>query len=243
MIHQSAIIGFVFAVMGMVSARANGETIWQWTHDASGSGSANVFDGGPVLTSEAATTGPDDTSMSFLASDFTVGGSSGATARAGGSSRVFVDDEQNLHLDVRFDASYIPSFNPGGDNPGGTAEGELFSVIEFVMPTDELTWFYDLRIDDSEGFSGATRVIFENVTQGEAILDLQSEVFPTIETTLYANAGDVMRFTTQMSGSGETGPAPIRSYRPRFRSVFVIPEPGMNLPVLMAMFYLLRRKR
>ncbi len=123
-----------------------------------------------------------------------------------------------MQIDLEFIALYIPSFNPGGDNPGGAAEGELHSVIEFIMPTDELRWFYDLRIDETVQFGGSSHVVFENVTQGELLLDLTAAVSPTLEAVLSANTSDLMRLTTNMSGRGETAPAPLRKYVSRFRT-------------------------
>ncbi len=38
---------FALLVLALVPARAGAEGIWNWTHQSSGSGTANVFDGGP----------------------------------------------------------------------------------------------------------------------------------------------------------------------------------------------------
>ncbi len=47
-------------MIGPLCGVAGAEGIWQWTHEASGSGTANVFDGGPPVTADGATSGPGD---------------------------------------------------------------------------------------------------------------------------------------------------------------------------------------
>ncbi len=239
--HFAIVTGFVLT--GLLHTATSAEGIWFSFHEASGSGWGNVFDGGPPVTATCATTGPDDDLMSFLAADRTQIGALGASARASGASRIIPIGDDAMQFVVEFDASYFPGLFQGGDNTGGAAAGEMHSVIEFVMPVDELVWAYGLRIDDTIDFSGSTRVVFENVTTGETLLDLSSKLNPSIKTTLVGDTGDVMRLTTVMSGSGETGPAPDREYDARFTTLFRVPEPSSILFLIPAVLFAMRRGR
>ncbi len=212
------------ALLALGAAGTRGQENWLTYHEASGEGWANVFDGGPPVTAFGHTSGPTDPTMSFTARDRTQPGSMGASARAVGDSSMVPLGEDVMMVWVQLRAEYIPSFFPGGDNPGGAAEGELFSIIEFVMPADEILWDYRLRIDDTLGFEGGTNVLFENVTQSQILLDL-SEDTPQVQTTLSANTGDLMRITSIMSGSGETQGGSVREYEAGLRMFFTVPEP------------------
>ena len=214
----------VVVLMGLVAGAAAGEPFVLSFHEASGSGTANVFDGGPPVFDEGQTFGDTDDRMSFLAIDATQSGSDAALAIAAGQSRMTlpVQDDQ-LRLRVDLIAWYRPEV--GGDNPGGMAEAELSSVIEFVMPVDELEWFYRLRIDEDFPFQGSTSVVFENVTQSEVLLELDAQI-PGVTTTLVGHVGDVMRLTTFMSGSGSMGPGSFKEYETRILMDFTVPEPG-----------------
>jgi len=202
---------------------------WQWTHDAHGSGSANVFDGGPVEFAEGHTFGPADPIMSYLAIDYTQLGSLGATAKASGFSQLSVPGTaERLSYSSRFTVAYDPSGFVGGDNTGGTAQGEMLSILEFVMPASVLDWDYSLRERESFPFSGSTNVVVENVTQSQVLLELSSET-PLTFTTLEAHPGDVIRVTTQRVGMGSMGPGSGRNYQADFYTSFMVPEPGVVL--------------
>ena len=208
--------------LGPGLARA-GEITFSW-HEFTGSGTANVFDGGPPVTQSGTISGPDLAGALFSVSDDTRPGSFGAGATASGSSLITLLDDA-LGIDVRLDTDYSSSLFGGGDNPGGMAEGSLTSVIEFVMPVDELEWIYGLGIDQRDPFDGSTSVIFENVTRSQILLNATSPV-PTTQTILSAEAGDVMRLTTVMSGSGTMGPGSMKLYQSELQMIFTIPEPG-----------------
>ncbi len=199
-------------------------------HEASGSGWANLFDGGPPISAQGSTFSPTDPSMSFTAADSTQPGSLGALALAHGGSFISqLSQEDGIHVQVELDTLYLPSLFPGGDNPGGAAKGELFSIIEFIMPLDELYWSYQLLIDeDAPFFEGTTSVVFENVTQSQTLLTLSEEVLFE-EGFLSANPGDVMRITSEMSGSGSMGPGSFKKYRSTLNMFFVVPEPTTML--------------
>jgi hypothetical protein len=64
-------------------------------------------------------------------------------------------------------------------------------------------------------------------------------VFPSVHTTLSAQAGDLMRVTSLMSGSGDTnGPSGLREYDATFGMSFTIPEPAtLTLLLAAAMIY------
>jgi len=217
-------------VFGAAAARAN-EFTFSW-HEASGSGSANVFDGGPVVSGAGRAGNPMDPTMSFSANDSTRFGSMGAIASVLGRSQIFdVPSEEfgaeGIKVLVDFRAAYFPSLFPSGDRPGGMAEASLSSVIEFEMPADEIDWLYGLRIRDTSLFSGSTNVVVENVTQSETLLTLTEEILIG-EGTLSGNTGDLIRITSQMSGSG-SAPAGITSsrvYTSNLGMVFLVPEPS-----------------
>lgn len=194
-------------------------------HEASGSGWANLFDGGPPISAQGSTFSPTDLSMSFLALDLTMPGSLGASAEAvGGSFISQLSEVDGIRVGVELNTLYLPSLFPGGDNPGGAAEGELSSVIEFIMPADEIVWSYQLIIDeDAPLFEGSTLVVFENVTQSQTRLTLTEEVLFQKKETLFANAGDLMRITSAMSGSGSNGPGSSKQYEANLIMRFVVP--------------------
>ena len=213
-------------------------------HEASGWGIARVFDGGEVVTDGGTLTNPTGPEFGFDAFDLTRAGSLGAIASAVGTSRIVPQSHDSFRVRVELRTRYLPSPYAGGDRPGGMAEGELFSVIEFVMPTDSIFWAYRLLIDDTAGFEGSTRVAVENVTQGMTLLELTEEVWP-IETTLSGQRGDVIRITSEISGSG-SGPAgstASRQYGGDLDMIFRIPEPATFALLALGTFVALRYKR
>jgi len=213
-------------------------------HEASGNGWANLFDGGPPISAQGFTFSPTDPSMSFLALDLTMPGSLGASAEAiGGSFIGQLSPEDGIHVQVKLTTLYLPSLFPGGDNPGGAAEGELFSVIEFIMPAEEIYWVHQLLIDeDAPFFEGSTNVLFENVTQSQTLLTLSEEVLFE-KGFLSGNAGDLMRITTEMSGSGSMGPGSPKEYESTLNMYFIVPEPATGLCFLCAALAWLMPKR
>ncbi len=208
-------------------ARA-GEFTFSW-HEFSGQGWANVFDGGPPVTDSEELAG-EFGAIGFFAVDRTRPGSLGALAWAHGESRISqLSHEDGIHVRVELSTLYLPSLFPGGDNPGGAAEGELFSVIEFIMPADEIYWSYQLLIDeDAPFFEGSTSVLFENVTQSQTLLTLSEEVLFE-EGFLSGNPGDLMRSTSEMSGSGSMGPGSPKEYESTLNMFFIVPEPATLL--------------
>ena len=164
-------IVLVSVVIGRV-ARA-GEITFSY-HEAGGSGSANLFDGGPPISHAGSLPGGTLGGFLFSAVDATRPGSLGAFANASGRSEIGLFEDR-MGVRVSLDTSYRPSLFGGGDNPGGMAEGSLSSVIEFVMPADELSWAYALSIDDTILFDGSTSVLFENVTTSQTLLALTSD--------------------------------------------------------------------
>ena len=213
-------------------------------HEATGWGIAQVFDGGEVVTDGGTLTDPTDPDFRFRARDLTSAGSYGASAKASGSSDIVPQTGGGFRVLVEFRAVYDPSPYAGGDRPGGMAEGELFSLIEFVMPTGRIDWSYRLIIDDTAGFEGSTSVAVENVTQSQTILTLTETTGAS--TYLVANEGDIIRITSNMSGSG-SGPAgstASRQYGGDLAMTFRIPEPAtFALLALGAVAVLPRRQR
>jgi hypothetical protein len=245
----SMIIGAVSSLLFAFAPTARAGDFTFLRHEASGSGWSNLFDGGPVVTAEGSTYGPTDERMFFRADDDSVTpGSFGAVASASGRSMISsipvldgLDGPHGFGVTVKLITKYLPSLFPGGDNPGGAAEGELFSVIEFVMPADDIEWSYRLSIDDSADFDGSTSVILENVTQSETLLELTSEVVPTVFATLSGSEGDLIRLTSLMSGSGSAQPGTLKGYKSSFYMSFTVPEPGTLSLLLFAGILITRR--
>ncbi len=235
-------ISNLFAVMiaTMVHATA-GEPLTFLRHSAVGWGTAQVFDGGPTVSDSGGTEDSDDSSMSFLAVDFTPGGSFGARASAAGRSSI-ASFEQSMGIVVDFVSKYSPSVFPGGDNPGGMAEGRIDSVIEFVMPVDELEWIYALRVEPEAPFQGFAQAVFQNLTTGEVLFDL-TEPTAVLDATLRASTGDVMRLTTNLSGFGSMGPGSGREFDSQVRMILTIPEPSSLLLLAAGAATVLRRNR
>ena len=232
------IISVLLAVLAPSAAR--GAEFTFSTHLASGSGSANVFDGGAVVSDSATLTDPTSAEFGFAALDLTRPGSSGASAIAFGNSSI-IEFEQGIRLLVEFRAVYDPSPFPGGDRPGGMAEGNLSSVIDFVMPVDTLDWSYRLLVDDTIGFDGSTSIVIENITHPETILTLTEQV--AANTVLMANAGDLIRITSEISGGGSARVGSTRQYGGDLAMTFTIPEPSTVTLLTVALFAIARRRR
>ncbi len=230
----------LIALVTLSHASARADSVWMWTNSATGEGFAQVFDGGPLVTDSVDLQDTMAPFLSFRATDATRPGSLGADASANGASRV-VEFDQSMRLLADFHVSYASSLSPGGDRPGGRAEGSFTSIVEFVMPVDELEWFYGLGMGDALGFTGSTNVAVENVTIGQTLLTLDSVMEG--ETILAAHAGDLVRITSEFSGGGQAPPnfEIDRGYGALLDMIFTIPEPG-SVILLLAGLPLLRRQ-
>ncbi len=206
----------------LCAARCEAGNIWDWTHDASGSGTSNVVDGGPLEIGSQTTVDNQDSGMGFGALDSTGQGSLSADAAGTGRSRISNVTDEQIQISVDLTAGYFASPFPGGDNPGGMAEAELFSVIEFTMPVDKLHWGYSLTIFEDAPFVGETYVLVENITQSQVLLTLDQDT-DSVQTILSGTQGDRIRITTDMSGYGTT-PGGIREYLARQNMIFQIPK-------------------
>lgn len=239
-VAQSAV---TLAIVLFSACTARAGELWTWTMEGAGQGTANVFDGGPVVTSMGHTTGPHDSLLMFAATDRTRVGSQGATYSTGGESDVRINGDA-LTVVVKFDTTYIGGFTSQDDHTGGEGEGSLWSVIELVLPADDLTWGVQLQITDTPFFSGSSYVKFENVTQGNTLLELDSPFLNT--RTLFGSTGDVVRISSQISGQGFF-PATVligalRSYEGFLTTWFVVPEPS-TLALLAAGVALITNRR
>ena len=214
------------------------------SHVASGSGSANVSDSGPLMLDSDSTFDAADPRMSYSAVDQSSAGSLGAVALSSGRSEVLVlGPEMWFELDL--DVTYLPSLFPGGDRPGGMAEGELSSVIEFPLPLDEIEWSYKLRIDQTIGFDGSSLVVVENVTRSQQLVELTSDMPGFVDTVIVGEVGDIIRISSQMSGSGSAaaGVASTRQYEADLDMLFTIPEPATFALLALGAVVSLRRRR
>ena len=232
----------VLALVAVLQRPAQAGELWTWTNSAVGEGLGQVFDGGPPVTDSVDLQGTTASFLAFRATDGTRPGSLGAHASANGASRV-AEFDQSMRVLVDFSASYAASLFPGGDRPGGRAEGTFTSIIEFVMPVDQLDWFYGLGITEDAGFDGASSVVVENVTQGTTLLTLTLEIGN--DTVLTAHAGDLIRITSQMSGSGEA-PGDLaldQGYSTLVDMIFTIPEPATFVLLALGAVVALRGKR
>jgi hypothetical protein len=213
-------------------------------HTAAGSGSAQLDDGGLPVTDTDNTTGPGDLLMSFSAIDETGPGPLAASAFGGGSSQIYVFGEF-MSIFVELDALYAPSGDPDGDRPGGLAEAELSSVIEFHTPAGAIDWFYLLDIDATGDFTGMANVMVENVTRAQTLLNMDAQVPPT-STLLSTTPGDLIRISTELSGSGSARPdvVSLETYSPTMRMDFLlIPEPATLAVLAVGAVVGLRRPR
>lgn len=235
----------VLTVLDVLSAHVGGDVIPFTFHSFCGSATANVFDGGPPVSDGGCISdpfsGPLVSSGNYRVSDSTtMGGSLSAIASAISRSAVgsFGD---GIGMSVGLLAGYSPSGYPGGDNPGGTAQAELHSVIEFVMPVDTLDWTYYLRIDEDPPFYGSTLITIDNVTQSTRILTLTSETY-SVTTTLDGHAGDLIRIASEIYGYGSMGPGSDRDYHSYLDMSFT-PEPSTIVTLLTATLCVRRRGR
>jgi hypothetical protein len=231
----------VVSVCPSVHAASGGESVL--THHAgSGGGSAQLYDGGEVDTASFFDPGSLNPHLGFSAVDISSqpGVFSAAMGSSGDSKIHFFEDE--IFVTVNLTVSYGPSSQGGGDNPGGMGEGQLSSVIEFMNPVDSPAWTYILDIDDSPGFDGSSSILIENVTQNTTLVSLADVTFG-METTLAADAGDIIRITSEMEGAGDTGgPSGFRRYEADFQSLLLIPEPSTGFLLLTGLFAFRRRR-
>ncbi len=221
----SVVVGF-----GAVTP-ADAETIWDFTHEASGEGWANVFDGGPPVQDSVVSTSPDDISVRFFANDSTL---NTAVMRAGASAsgQSFIGIEGDvLFVSLDLGVTYTPSFHPDGDRPGGASEGSFVSVIEFAMPADVLDWTILQLVQLTDYYSGTSTVVVENVSTGQELITLteQDQHVGLEHMTLTGHQGDVIRISSDMSGQGSVpaGLAGPRRFDTDTEFIFtVVPEPG-----------------
>ncbi len=240
-------VGFLSAVFFAAASAVQAGSIWQWTHGATGMGTSNVMDGGLSVMDTGHTTSLSDVRMTFNASDRTMSGSLGASARARGASTIDDDFGYDGGLSVVVDLTvgYFPSGFPGGDNPGGSAEGETHSVFEFVAPSDGIEWFYRLDINNTFPFpfTGSANAVVENLTQAITVMTFDSEVDSEGFFPFPADAGDIIRITTDLMGEGGMGPGSSKIYKADLGLVFRVPEPGSLLILFVGLAIVSRRRR
>ncbi|NOT02590.1 MAG: PEP-CTERM sorting domain-containing protein [Phycisphaerales bacterium] len=232
----------LWAALWVAPAALGGE-IRTWTHEGAGQGTARVFDGGPVVTSMGYTTGSNDALFTFAATDFTRVGARGATYSTGGESDVRINGDA-MTVVVNFNTTYNGGISSQDDHTGGEGQGSLWSVVELVMPQDELTWITSLIIHDTGWFSGDTFVKFENVTKGTTLLELDSPFYEW--GTLVGETGDVIRITSEMSGQGffpTTVTLAYLAYEGSLNAVFIVPEPTTLVLLAFGISIVFRRRR
>lgn len=228
---------------------ARGGELWTWTHEGAGLGTANVFDGGPVDTSMGMASGPHDANFSFAAVDRTRTGSQGATYSTAGRSTIdeYFDAAlggESLIVDVRFSTGYNGGSTSQGDHTGGEGGGSIWSIVEFVMPRDEVNWFVDLRVLQTAGFTGSSYVKFENVSRNTTLLEIASTFSDS--RTLTGQAGDIIRITSQLDGQGFFPPQVtlgFPTYSSRLYTFFSVPEPPALVLAMVGAFLVRRKSR
>jgi len=243
-IHFLLVLAVISTAVCAESAR--GGTIWQFTHEASGAGSARVFDGGPAESGSDATTSPDDPRMEFSPLDLTRPGVLGSDAFAIGSSDMGPGPGR-FTLNADLATTYSASSHLGADRPGGEAEAFMSSVVELVMPVDAVVWSLVFDITRGSGFTGEGSLLVENVTRSEILADFSGTNTMTefIDTTLNNVAGDVIRVSVAGSASGSV-PAGVASHGGfdfRVRQTFFIPEPTSALMLGLGALFVFKRRR
>ena len=181
--------------------------------------------------------------MDFGASDSTRPGTYGASYLTYGASGLQMDQER-FEIMVSVYTGYYADSHVGADRPGGEGGARVSSIFEFVMPAENLDWFYDLRITENRYFTGSTLVTVENLTQSMMLLELSWEV-RNETTTLIGDIGDVIRISTQMSGGGSVPDEVmgLYGYDSSLWMTFTVPEPAtLTLLVLGAVLGMRRGK-
>ena len=226
--------GLVFASVLFLSecAGARGDAAVVPGHAAQAWGSVQVLDGGSAEheSDSAVSNGPGQSLLVFGVVDQTREDGLGAAAEAKGWSVVYHCDDE-IWISVQLDISYTPSELEGGDRPGGTVAGRLLSAVEFRLPTTETVWTYRQLIDCTEGFSGSSLVVVENVTRSQRVLELGVHQPLFAEVRLRGEVGDLIRVSTEISGSGrgDEGAMEGGRYSGRADIIFAVPEPGIML--------------
>jgi len=220
---------------------ARGGTIWEFTHRVRGEGTANVFDGGPVVSDSVDTTLFRE--ASFFALDLTTPGTQGASFSTAGSSEVRLFEDGTIGLELRFSSLYDPSLF-GGDRPGGVGEGFLSVVFEVVMPADQVQMGFSNSVNVSGGFAGSTNIVVENLTKSTTLLEITSRAGGSM--VLDDVLGDLIRITADISGGIDFPPGAIVTGGYSLRGLVgfgVIPEPSTFLLVLFGVVFVMSRNR
>jgi hypothetical protein len=130
----------------------------------------------------------------------------------------------------------------GAKRAGGEGNGSVTSVVEVVVPMDEIEWGVSVDIDQEAEFSGTTHVVLENVTESITISAVSGSGESRM--TLRGMDGDLLRLTFQAEGRGNApaGIPAIRNYTVEVSSAFIVPEPvGVTLVAIGAIVVLRRR--
>jgi len=243
--HLLVVFAAVSTLVGPV-AGAWGGTIWQFTHEASGSGSANLFDGGPVVSQADATISLDDSRMSFSARDSTGSGVLGASASAIGISDIVLGSDI-LTLNADLSTSYRASSRVGAVRPGGEAQAWMTSVVEFVMPVDTLRWGLVFTVDRLPSYTGSASLLVENVTRSEILVDESGSdrVSFRLDTFLSGTTDDLIRVSIDASAAGSTAPGLVSfgGFDVRVQQLFIVPEPASLSLLGLGALLVLRRRR
>lgn len=229
------------AQLGSAAREARADAVWQFEHVAAGYGIADLNGGLPPEESSDQTMFAGELSMGFYASEHSQLSTMGASASIAGISHITINPfADELAVLIRLIPSYTPSFAPGGDRPGGFAEGSLSSIIEFVMPDDLVQWNYLLLVEDGPYFSGQTQSLVQNVSRQQTLLTFDDAVgFAEGHTLLPGRAGDLIRITTMISASGSVPPNVLTGFA-LYDGIIdmnfsIVPEPStLLLAVLLA---------
>ncbi len=196
-------------------------------HEVHGDGWIQLFDGSPVETDSVSGSDPEDPSFGFSASDRTGIGSGNSSIGISGRSQVsnIGGDLDRLTILTRLIADYL---GDGPNRPGGSAAGELSSIIEFAIPVERMQWGFILDLDETPGFTQSSMVTVENVTAGKTLVSTTEQL--VFLTELAGNIGDVIRVTGLYSveGTAEAGVSGLWFSGAFLVTSFTIPEPASS---------------
>ena len=111
------------------------------------------------------------------------------------------------------------------------------------MPADVLGWSTYVMVERSPSYSGTGRVLLENVTKGETLLDRSS--FTLFSSELVGKTGDMLRLSVDAVGSGShpAGVPGFSKFGLSFFMEFRVPEPSTLVLLVMGVGVVMRQSK